>query len=107
MPIKYAEQFSFGIGLNAIYAEAKIIRKFGVVPPVNPAIAPIPASSADAVHLEGDDMGYGLNVGLMYQLDENSRFGFNYRTETDITFEGEYSNELPSTFIPGGLDGQA
>ena len=101
---KVSEQFSFGIGLNAIYAEAKIIRKFCVVPPVNPAIASIPAS-ADAVHLEGDDMGYGLNVGLMYQLDENSRFGFNYRTETDITFEGEYSNELPS-FIPGGLNGQ-
>ena len=101
---KVSEQFSFGIGLNAIYAEAKIIRKFGVVPPVNPAIASIPAS-ADAVNLEGDDMGYGLNVGLMYQLDENSRFGFNYRTETDITFEGEYSNELPS-FIPGGLNGQ-
>ncbi|WP_193049886.1 outer membrane protein transport protein [Pseudoalteromonas undina] len=101
---KVSEQFSFGIGLNAIYAEAKIIRKFGVVPPVDPAIASIPAS-ADAVHLEGDDMGYGLNVGLMYQLDENSRFGFNYRTETDITFEGEYSNELPS-FIRGGLNGQ-
>jgi len=101
---KVSEQFSFGIGLNAIYAEAKIIRKFGFVPPVNPAIASIPAS-ADAVNLEGDDMGYGLNVGLMYQLDENSRFGFNYRTETDITFEGEYSNELPS-FIPGGLNGQ-
>ena len=101
---KVSEQFSFGIGLNAIYAEAKIIRKFGVVPPVNPAIASIPAS-ADAVNLEGDDMGYGLNVGLMYKLDENSRFGFNYRTETDITFEGEYSNELPS-FIPGGLNGQ-
>ncbi|HCP96213.1 MAG TPA: long-chain fatty acid transporter, partial [Pseudoalteromonas sp.] len=72
---KVSEQFSFGIGLNAIYAEAKIIRKFGFVPPVNPVIASIPAS-ADAVNLEGDDMGYGLNVGLMYQLDENSRFGF-------------------------------
>ena len=96
---KVSEQFSFGIGLNAIYAEAKIIRKFGA------SALPIPAST-DAVNLEGDDIGYGLNVGVMYQLDENSRFGFNYRTETDITFEGEYSNELPSAFIPGGLDGQ-
>ncbi|MBE0358149.1 outer membrane protein transport protein [Pseudoalteromonas aliena] len=96
---KVSEQFSFGVGLNAVYAEAKIIRKFGASP------LPIPAS-ADAVNLEGDDVGYGLNIGLMYQLDENSRFGFNYRTETDITFEGDYSNELPSAFIPGGLDGK-
>jgi long-chain fatty acid transport protein len=95
---KVSEQFSFGIGLNAIYADAKIIRKFGASP------LPIPAS-ADAVNLEGDDTGFGLNVGLMYQLDANSRFGFNYRSETDITFDGDYSNELPSAFIPGGLDG--
>jgi len=105
---KVSEQFSFGIGLNAIYAEAKIIRKFGFVPPVNPVIASIPAS-ADAVNLEGDDMGYGLNVGLMYQLDENSRFGFNYRTETDITFEGEYFTQLPvsplqNQVLPGSVE---
>lgn len=88
---KVTEQFSFGIGLNAVYAEAKIIRKLGETP------LPLPAN-IDAVNLEGDDMGYGLNVGLMYQIDENSRFGFNYRTETDITFEGEYFSNLPVAY---------
>jgi len=115
---KVTEQFSFGIGLNAIYAEAKIIRKFGGHTPANiqagidqltqAGILPEDYSisaSADAVNLEGDDVGYGLNIGLMYQLDENSRFGFNYRSETDITFDGEYSNELPE-FI-GGRKGQS
>ncbi|WP_404341005.1 outer membrane protein transport protein [Pseudoalteromonas mariniglutinosa] len=96
---KVTEQFSFGIGLNAVYADAKIIRKFGASP------TPIPAS-ADAVNLEGDDTGLGLNVGLMYQLNADNRFGFNYRSETDITFKGEYTNELPSALVAGGLDGQ-
>ncbi|MBQ4800229.1 outer membrane protein transport protein [Pseudoalteromonas sp. MMG006] len=81
---KVSEQFSFGIGLNYIYADATIIRNVGA----NPGIP----FSTNVVDLEGDDTGYGLNVGLMYQLDENSRFGFNYRTETDITFEGTYSS---------------
>ncbi|ASM48992.1 long-chain fatty acid transport protein [Pseudoalteromonas espejiana DSM 9414] len=81
---KVSEQFSFGIGLNYIYADATIIRNVGA----NPR-SPF---STNVVDLEGDDTGYGLNVGLMYQLDENSRFGFNYRTETDITFEGTYSS---------------
>jgi long-chain fatty acid transport protein len=93
---KVTEQFSFGIGLNAIYADAKIIRNVGANPYQLPA-------QTQAVHLEGDDMGYGLNVGLMYQLDENSRFGFNYRTETDITFVGEFSSQLPPAF--GGTSG--
>lgn len=94
---KVTEQFSFGVGLNVIHAEATVIRKVGINPD-------IPAST-DAVNLEGDDTGYGLNVGLMYQLDDNSRFGFNYRSETDITFDGTFSssaNSIPE--LPGSVD---
>lgn len=85
---KVTEQFSYGIGLNAVYADAEIVRHLGTTP------LPIPAQT-EVVNLQGDDTGYALNIGLMYQLDENSRFGFNYRSETDITFEGDFSNQLP------------
>ncbi|MEL7286560.1 MAG: outer membrane protein transport protein, partial [Pseudomonadota bacterium] len=60
-------------------------------------------ANTQIAHLEGDDYGFGWNIGAMYQLDENNRFGFNYRSETDIDFEGEYSNQLPAAF--GGLAG--
>ncbi|MBE0376335.1 outer membrane protein transport protein [Pseudoalteromonas prydzensis] len=93
---KINEQFSVGLGLNYIYADAKIIRNFGANPLGLPA-------QTQAVHLEGDDYGFGWNIGASYQLDENSRFGFNYRSETDITFDGEYSNQLPVQV--GGLAG--
>ncbi|WP_392344101.1 outer membrane protein transport protein [Pseudoalteromonas prydzensis] len=93
---KINEQFSVGLGLNYIYADAKIIRNFGANPLGLPA-------QTQAVHLEGDDYGFGWNIGASYQLDENSRFGFNYRSETDITFDGEYSNQLPAQI--GGLAG--
>ena len=93
---KVTEQFSFGVGLNYIYADATVIRKVG-------ANASGIDFGADAVNLQGDDTGLGLNVGLMYQLDENSRFGFNYRSETDITFEGDFSNDLP--VATGGTGG--
>lgn len=93
---KVNEQFSVGLGLNAIYADAKIIRNVGANPYQIPA-------QTQAVHLEGDDYGFGWNIGAMYQLDENSRFGFNYRSETDITFEGEFSSQLPPTL--GGTNG--
>jgi long-chain fatty acid transport protein len=92
---KVNEQFSVGLGLNAVYADAKIIRHVGANPYQIPA-------QTQAVHLEGDDYGYGWNIGAMYQLDENSRFGFNYRSETDITFEGEFSSQLPVPMGTGG-----
>ena len=93
---KINDQFSVGLGLNYIYADAKIVRNFGANPFGLPA-------ETEATHLEGDDAGFGWNVGAMYQLDENSRFGFNYRSETDITFDGEFSSELPPTM--GGTSG--
>ncbi|MGO2276843.1 outer membrane protein transport protein, partial [Pseudoalteromonas nigrifaciens] len=95
---KVNEQFSVGLGLNAIYADAKIIRNVGANPYQIPA-------QTQAVHLEGDDYGFGWNIGAMYQLDENSRFGFNYRSETDITFEGTFSSAaklLPE--MPGSVE---
>lgn len=95
---KVNEQFSVGLGLNYIYADAKIVRNVGA----NPLGLPV---QTELVHLEGDDYGFGWNLGAMYQLDEDSRFGFNYRSETDITFEGEYSNQLPPQL--GGLNGAA
>jgi len=95
---KINEQFSVGLGLNYIYADAKIMRNFGANPFGVPA-------QTEAVHLEGDDTGFGWNVGAMYQLDQNSRFGFNYRSETDITFDGQYSNQLPASAPFNGLAG--
>ena len=54
---KVNEQFSVGLGLNAIYADAKIIRNVGANPYQIPA-------QTQAVHLEGDDYGFGWNIGL-------------------------------------------
>jgi len=93
---KINEQFSLGLGLNYVYADAKVVRNVGTNPFGLPA-------STQIAHLEGDDYGFGWNIGAMYQLDENNRFGFNYRSETDIDFEGEYSNQLPAAV--GGLAG--
>ena len=93
---KINEQFSLGLGLNYVYADAKVVRNAGTNPFGLPA-------STQIAHLEGDDYGFGWNIGAMYQLDENNRFGFNYRSETDIDFEGQYSNQLPAAV--GGLAG--
>jgi long-chain fatty acid transport protein len=97
---KVSDALTVALGINHVYADAKIIRTFGASP------LPVPAQT-QAVHLEGDDTGYGWNLGLSYQLDDNSRFGFHYRSETDIRFDGEFSNQLPTGAPFYGTQGQA
>ncbi|KNC66343.1 long-chain fatty acid transporter, partial [Pseudoalteromonas rubra] len=91
-------QWTLALGLNHVYADAKVVRHLGA----NPLQAP---ASTEVVNLEGDDSGYGWNLGLSYQIDTDNRLGFHYRSETDITFDGHFSNQLPASF--GGTNGVA
>lgn len=91
-------QWTLALGLNHVYADAKVIRHLGA----NPLQAP---ASTEVVNLEGDDSGYGWNLGLSYQIDADNRLGFHYRSETDITFDGHFSNQIPAAL--GGTNGVA
>ncbi|MEO2268270.1 outer membrane protein transport protein [Pseudoalteromonas sp. YIC-656] len=94
---QFNDAWTVAFGLNHVYADAKVLRTLGA----NPFGAP---NSLQAAHLEGDDSGFGWNAGVAFSLDEHNRFGFHYRSETDLTFDGEYSNQLPAAL--GGLEGQ-
>ncbi|MEQ4923110.1 long-chain fatty acid transporter FadL [Proteus hauseri] len=86
-------QFSVGLGLNALYADAEITRHAGELPgligfPVSP--------SARVAQLKGDAWGFGWNAGLLYEFDEDNRVSFTYRSKVKVKFnDGEYQNDLP------------
>jgi len=85
------EHFSVGVGFDAVYAKAKIERYAGE----SGAALRIPADTQVA-HLKGDEWGYGWNTGILYEVDENNRFGFTYRSEVKVDFDGDYKSNLPS-----------
>ncbi|EJL89317.1 long-chain fatty acid transporter FadL [Pantoea sp. BIGb0393] len=85
------EHFSFGIGFDAVYAKAKIERYAGE----SGAALGIPANTQIA-HLKGDEWGYGWNAGILYEVDKDNRFGFTYRSEVKIDFDGDYKSSLPT-----------
>jgi len=87
------EHFSFGVGFDAVYARAKIERYAGE----SGAALRIPADTQIA-HLKGDEWGYGWNAGILYEVDQNNRFGFTYRSEVKIDFDGDYKSSLPPSF---------
>jgi long-chain fatty acid transport protein len=69
-------------------------------------IGGIPADTQIS-HLKGDEWGFGWNAGILYEVDENNRYGFTYRSEVKVKFDGDYKSSLPSAYnpllVPAGL----
>ncbi|HCR1006296.1 TPA: long-chain fatty acid transporter FadL [Enterobacter roggenkampii] len=100
--------WSFGVGFDAVYAKAKIERYAGdlgkvvagsgaLPPALARQVAGIPADTQIA-YLKGDEWGFGWNAGILYELDKNNRYGFTYRSEVKIDFDGDYKSSLPSAY---------
>jgi Long-chain fatty acid transport protein len=104
------QHFSFGLGFDAVYAKAKLERYAGELPKLIAGSGQLPPQLAGPVsqipadtqisHLKGDKWGYGWNAGLLYEVDENNRYGFTYRSEVKIKFDGDYKSSLPSAYNP-------
>jgi len=91
-----------------VYAKAKITRTGGELLQLQSRGA-LPADT-EVAYLKGHKWGYGWNAGILYQVDENNRYGFTYRSKVDIDFKGDYHNDLPAQLggtggstIPGAL----
>uniref|UniRef100_UPI003D7EB5D3 outer membrane protein transport protein n=1 Tax=Flavonifractor plautii TaxID=292800 RepID=UPI003D7EB5D3 len=49
------------------------------------------SSATDRIaHLKGDGWGFGWNIGALWEVNEDNRFGLSYRSQSDITLEGNY-----------------
>lgn len=89
--------FSFGAGLNAVHAKATLERHFGALNPMAP--------TATASRLKGDKWGFGWNVGLSYDINENNRLGVAYHSPVDLRFKGKYvGTQSANVEIPGRLN---
>ncbi|MGU3523663.1 long-chain fatty acid transporter FadL [Enterobacteriaceae bacterium C23F] len=86
------DSWSFGLGFDAVYADAKIERYAGE----QTAGAGLATPGTQIAKLKGDEWGYGWNAGILYELDKNNRWGLTYRSEVKIDFDGDYKSNIPS-----------
>ena len=129
---RVTEGFSAGLGLNAIYAQAKIERRAGFLADVpaalrramnDPKIATLLASSnassllsspalanvkKDTILTQLQDKAawaFAWNAGVMYQFNENHRIGLAYHSKVDIDFTDHTATSLQAQRIgqEGGL----
>lgn len=85
------EQWSIGGGLDFIYGKGTLKRNMSQSQP-----APASPGSSIIDIEDADGWGIGFNVGTVYELDENNRFGLAYRYSPTITAkDGSQELELP------------
>lgn len=72
------EQFSIGAGVSAIYSTAELKRTLG---------------SIVAADMEGDGINFSWNVGALYEVNENNRFGISYKHSSEMELEGTFSGK--------------
>jgi long-chain fatty acid transport protein len=60
-----------------------------------------PLANTSLIEIEGDDYGWGFNLGALWQFTPNTRVGVAYRSEIDFTLEGSATvTNFP--LVPGG-----
>lgn len=86
------EQFSIGGGLNLVYAQAELTRHQGKLTSPSGETQ----KSNKLISMDGDTIAYGWNVGALFELDKNNRFGFGYRSKIDLDFDDGKFNSYDS-----------
>ncbi|KAA8668291.1 outer membrane protein transport protein [Vibrio gigantis] len=75
------DQWSFGAGLDLIYGQGTMKRQH--------------ATFGDLVNVDkADGWAVGFNLGTVYELDKNNRFGFSYRYSPEMTAEDDKGQEI-------------
>ena len=72
------EQWSFGAGLDLIYGKGELTR-------------PNPLGPGNALDADADGWALGFNLGTVFELNENNRFGLAYHYSPELEAKGDIS----------------
>lgn len=74
------KQWSVGAGLDVIYGTGVLQRKTSVY-----------LGGSEALDVDAAGFGLGYNVGTVFELDENNRFGLSYHYSPELKAKGDIS----------------
>ncbi len=104
LAFKINDDLSVGVGASAVYGKAKLKRTLGILADaINADVGSDVYSRSDtAKSLEGDGWGYGFNAGVLWEWNDEHRFGLSYRSKVDINMKGDYASDIPSAIVMPG-----
>jgi long-chain fatty acid transport protein len=93
---KATEKLSLGAGVNAMYGIFKNQVAINVPDTLRPAhFVPSRRQDTDAqLKLDDEKWGWGVNLGLLYEVDARTRIGLTWNSQVDLDFSAraEFSN---------------
>ncbi|MGR5299824.1 outer membrane protein transport protein [Vibrio alfacsensis] len=97
------DNFSVGGGGSVVYGQATLTRTLGILADAINAENGTNFKRSDiAKSLDGDGWGYGFNLGALWEINKDHRFGVSYRSRVNVEFEGDFYSDLPSSIaLPG------
>ncbi|NOU24488.1 MAG: transporter [Methylotenera sp.] len=88
---KLNDQLSLGLGVSVMRAEATLTRAVNFGP-----------FGEGSVKVKGDDWGFGVNLGAIYQVTADTRIGVAYRSKVEQHLDGNVKFSRPIG-LPGPL----
>lgn len=92
------EQLSFGAGFDIIYGQGTMKRTTGEGFPSSPLVigsTVIPGQGTSLLNVDkADGWAYGFNVGTVYEVNKNNRFGLSYRYSPDFEAKDDYGQKI-------------
>lgn len=82
---RMSDQWSFGFGLSAMWAQAELTSMANLSPIGQPEAL---------VTNKGKDWGFGFNLGTIYQVTEDTRIGVSYRSKVEQHIKGTVSSSF-------------
>jgi len=83
------DQLSVGFGLNAQYIHVNLTQK------IDFGLTSEPQSNDGYADLEASGWGFGVNFGLLYQFENQSKLGLSYRSQVSHNAHGTAEFMLP------------
>lgn len=101
------EHWSFGAGIDAIYGEGRLKRSYTA-----PKLKPWgdDPSAQEVLDIDANGWAFGANVGVVYEVNDNHRFGFSYHysprldAKGDVTIAGETHKDTLKLPLPDMIE---
>lgn len=79
---RLTDAISLGVGISLVKADATLATGGGPLPDTR------------SIKVEGDDIGWGINLGATWQVNEALRLGLAYRSEVELELDGKATSDL-------------
>lgn len=93
---KINDTLAIGGGLDIVYAKGVLSKQLDLIPyaPTNPTTGALLDNDnykgyENTFSVEGDDVGFGWNLGLMWDITPATTLGVTYRSQVKFTLEGD------------------